>query len=371
VIQDPLPLGQQDSLVVDFAIKALQQHHPRAIMLNLPEVDTVGHWSRKWYAEEGTVYRAFDRSLGRLIDAYKAAGIYEKTLFVITADHGMIQSQHRVLDRVRVEDQIKTTLGSQSIILTNGGGAAGPTMTSIWLKDPANNARMARAIFAQRYDNISAVFYMNRAGGGNRYELAGVEQGSAELVKAYQYLLSTDAGPNGPDIAILLRENARNSGMPEMPGRHGGADWGSQHITLIMSGPGVKIGTSNTPARLVDIAPTIERFLGMAPEARDGLVLADAFQQPHPTDVSAQQQSNTEMNAHVNALTARAQRDVYLAQHGLLPNTIPADEQPPDHWKRRLAVTAAGIGVLGATGAGVKKAVAAVRRQGTNLHWDD
>ncbi|HLJ67718.1 MAG TPA: alkaline phosphatase family protein [Chloroflexota bacterium] len=368
---DPVPLGQQDSLVMDFAIKALQQHRPRAMLLNLPEVDAVGHWSKRWYAEAAIVYRRFDTSLGRLIDAYKSAGIYDRTLFVITADHGMIQSKDRVLDRVSVVDQIKSTLGESSIILTNGGGSAGPTMTSIWLKDPANNARMAKAIFDKRYDNVSAIFYMNRSGGGNRYELAGVENGSADLVKTYRYMLSTAAGPTGPDIAILLRENARNSGMPEMPGRHGGADWGSQHITLIMSGPGVKIGSSNAPARLVDIAPTIERFMGMAPEARDGIVLADAFQRPHPSDVTVQAQQDTKTNVYVNALAARARHDIVLARQGLLPNTIPADEQPPIHWMRRLAVTAAGVGVLGGTGAGLAKAVAAVRRQASRLEWED
>jgi predicted AlkP superfamily pyrophosphatase or phosphodiesterase len=371
LIQDPLPLGQQDSLVVDFAIKALQRHHPRAMMINLPEIDTVGHWSRNWYAEEAIAYRSFDQSLGRLIDAYKSAGIYEKTLFVITADHGMIQSKHRVIDRVAVEDQIRSTLGKESIILTNGGGAAGPTMTSIWLKNPANNARMAKAIFDAHHDNVSAVFYMTQNSAVHAYEMAGCEQGSADLIKTYKYLLSTDAGPTGPDIAILLRENARNSGMPQMPGRHGGADWGSQHITLILSGPGVKAGISNAPARLVDLAPTIERFMGIAPEARDGIVLADAFQQPHPADAAIQKRSDAEMNVHVSALIARAQHDIYLAQRGLLPNALPADEQPVIHWKQRLAATAAGIAVLGGAGVGLAKAVAAVRRQGTSLSWEE
>jgi Type I phosphodiesterase / nucleotide pyrophosphatase len=371
LIQDPLVLGHQDSLVVDFAIKALERGRPRAMMINLPEVDTVGHWSSKWYAEEAGVYRSFDKSLGRLIGAYRAAGIYDKTLFVITADHGMIQSKHRVVDRVAVEDQIRSTLGSQSIILTNGGGAAGPTMTSIWLKSRANNARMAKAIFEAHHDNVSAVFYLTSDGTRYAYKMAGCEQSSAGLVKTYDYLMSTDAGPNGPDVAILLRENARNSGMPEMPGRHGGADWGSQQITLIFSGPGVKIGASNAPARLVDLAPTIERFMGMTPEARDGLVLADAFQQPHPPDVTIQKRSDAEMSLHVSTLMARAQHDISLAQRGLLPNSLPADEQPAIHWKQRLAVTAAGIGVLGATGAGLGKAIAAIRRQGTSLTWEE
>jgi predicted AlkP superfamily pyrophosphatase or phosphodiesterase len=369
--QIPLPLGQENGLVVDFAIRALQRTRPRALLLNLPEVDTVGHWSQKWYAEQATVYKSFDKALGRLIAAYKSAGIYDKTLFVLTADHGMIQSRHRVLDRVAVEDQIRAELGQKSIILTNGGGAAGPTMTAIWLKNPANNARMAKAIFASHHDNVSAVYYMNRANGTNSYELAGCESGSRDLIETYNYLVSTAAGPTGPDIAILLRENARNSGLPEMLGRHGGADWGSQHITLLLSGPGVKSGTSNAPARLVDIAPTIERFMGMTPEARDGLVLADAFQQPMAPDVATQNASSAQLNLHVNALMARAQSDISLAQRGLLPNVIPADEQPVVHWKRRLAVTAACITTLGATGGALAKIIPKIRKDGSTLHWEE
>src|SRR5579875_2265473 len=283
---DRLPLGQSDSLVVTTAIKALKLYKPRGIFLNLSETDTIGHWSHQWKRDEGTLYRAFDKDLGRLEAAYKAAGIYNQTLFVITADHGMIQSKTRVLDHVAVEDQIKSTLGKSSIILTNGGGSAGPTMTSIWLKNPANNARMAKAIWAKHYDNVSAIYYMTHTNGQYAYKMAGCEGATSaatscppELEKTYNYLLSTEAGPTGEDIAILLRENSRNSGLPAMLGRHGGADWGSQHITLMFSGPGVKTGTSNAPARLADIAPTIERFMGIKPDARDGFVLADAFQQ--------------------------------------------------------------------------------------------
>jgi predicted AlkP superfamily pyrophosphatase or phosphodiesterase len=373
VVEDPLPLGQQNSLVVDFAIKALHRDRPRAIMLNLPEVDTVGHWSTKWHLEELQVYQAFDRSLAKLIDAYKTAGIYDKTLFVITADHGMIQSKDRVLDHVAVEDQIKTQLGHSSIILTNGGGSAGPTMTSIWLKDPANNGPMAKAIFDHHYDNVSAIYYMDRSGSQPVYRRAGIEDSNQSLAATYDYLFSTMAGTTGPDIGILLRENARNSGLPQMLGRHGGGDWGSQNVTLIFSGPGVKIGKSNAPARLVDVAPTIERFMGLSPEARDGIVLADAFQNPHPADVTAQKKISPALSIHVNALQARANHDISLETNGELPNFIPADEAPVVHWKRRLAVTIAGVAVLGGTGVGVGVATKAVRKQGggTKLQWEE
>ncbi len=314
LVYDPLPLGQQDSLVMRFAVRALQQYKPRGILLNLPEVDTVGHWSLNWYPEETRLYRSFDSDLGTLIAAYKKAGIYNQTLFVITADHGMIQSQNRVLNKDAVVSFIRGMLGQKSIILTNGGGKGGPTMTSIWLKDPAQNARTATAIFNKHFANASAVYYITHTGGAYAYKMAGCESCSPALKATYDYLLSTEAGPTGEDIAILQRENSRNSGLDRMRGRHGGADWGSQHVTLIMSGPGVSPGVSNHPARLADIAPTIERFMGIVPKARDGIVLADAFTSPNPADVAAQTRMDATLNVYVDALMQRAQQDLAMVR---------------------------------------------------------
>jgi predicted AlkP superfamily pyrophosphatase or phosphodiesterase len=368
LLYDPLPLGQQDMLVMNFAIKSLQLYRPRAMMINLPEVDTIGHWSHQWARDEGILYRAFDRDFARLIAAYKQAGIYNQTLFVVTADHGMIQSRNRVVDRDAVVKLIQSTFGQHSIILTNGGGAAGPTMTSIWLKNPANNRRAAQLIWSKHFDNVSAIFYMQHKGAKYYYDMAGCESCSPDLVKAYRYLQGTEAGPTGEDIAILLRENARNSGLPQMMGRHGGADWGSQHVTLIFSGPGVQTGTSEHPARLTDLAPTIERFMGIAPDARDGIVLADAFQHPNPQDSARQQSFDATMTPYVNALMSRAQSDVKLEAEGKLPNHIPSNEIVI-HWKRRLAVTIAGAVVLLCTAIGLWWAITEVRRQGTGLNW--
>jgi hypothetical protein len=344
LVYDPLPLGEQDSLVMRFGARAVQRYKPRALMLNLPEPDTVGHWSSKWYPEERRLYLQFDRDLGGLVAAYKKAGIYNQTLFVITADHGMIHFHHRVIDRTAIADLLKNQLHVGSILL-NGGGKGGPTMTSIWLKDPAQNQRVAQALWNHHYDNVSAIYYMTNTNGQYAYKMAGCESCSPDLEKTYAYLLSTEAGPTGEDIAILLRENTGNSGLPIMYGRHGGADWGSQHITLILSGPGVKPGVSHHPARIVDIAPTIERFMGIAPKARDGLVLADAFQNPVPSDVTIQTQSDLTQNVYVNALSQRAQSDIKLEAEGKIPNAI-VDHNVTDQTQRHLPLTLAGVIVL-------------------------
>ncbi|MCX5975022.1 MAG: hypothetical protein NTU59_10240, partial [Coprothermobacterota bacterium] len=72
-------------------------------------------------------------------------------------------------------------------------------------------------------------------------------------------------------------------------GAHGEVTWGDQHIPLILAGPGVLQGTSDTPARLVDILPTLSRLIGFPTDGMDGVVLADALRNPDPSDTRRQQ----------------------------------------------------------------------------------
>jgi arylsulfatase A-like enzyme len=46
--------------------------------------------------------------------------------------------------------------------------------------------------------------------------------------------------------------------------------------------------TLDTPARLVDIAPTVVTLLGIEPQKMDGVVLADGLEQATPLQVKAQ-----------------------------------------------------------------------------------
>jgi hypothetical protein len=310
VVSDPVHIGDQDRLALKFAGKTLRLYRPRALMVNVPEPDIVGHHTLHWGHDERILYRSFDRDLGNLLKEYRRARILDQTLFVVVSDHGMMQTNHRFLSRPAVETVMKAQHATPELF--NGGGAAGPTMNAIWITKRALSQRVGTAVARRHFTNASAVFYLRRQSSQYLYHMAACYGCSQSLVRAYRYLVSTMSGPNGPDIVILLRENARTSGFNGMPGRHGGADWASQHITLLLSGPGVKTGTSHHPARLVDMAPTIERLMGIAPNARDGLVLADAFQRPDPRDLARQTASDPTLTWYVDAIVARAHADTVM-----------------------------------------------------------
>ncbi len=69
---------------------------PNLVMINLTSTDSAGHG---WGPHSDMTKRVLEQTdfrVGKIIELYKNAGIFEKTLFVFTADHGMeIQDRNR------------------------------------------------------------------------------------------------------------------------------------------------------------------------------------------------------------------------------------------------------------------------------------
>src|SRR5947209_16744016 len=111
------------------------------------------------------------------------------------------------------------------------------------------------------------------------------------MENANQYLLNTFNGPNGPDVVVLMKENSSLVAGTEdtWKGDHGGAAWNSQHLPLIISGPGVRKGyVSDYPAPLMDIAPTALTLLNVPSTGMQGSVLADALTGPSAAQTATQ-----------------------------------------------------------------------------------
>jgi arylsulfatase A-like enzyme len=69
----------------------------------------------------------------------------------------------------------------------------------------------------------------------------------------------------------------------------------------------VRHDVSHFPAKLVDVAPTVERLLGLpVPPGVDGVVLADALAQPSAAEQSAQQAAQSHRLEDVKALEAHS-----------------------------------------------------------------
>jgi arylsulfatase A-like enzyme len=124
-------------------------------------------------------------------------------------------------------------------------------------------------------------------------------------------LLATFDSASSPDIVLLYDENTiTTSPYYQKIGRkgdHGGASWGAQHIPLVLMGPGIRQAyRSDYPARLVDIAPTVETLLGIAPQHQDGVPLADSMLHPPSWARNEQSGVGARLTGDVRALEQEA-----------------------------------------------------------------
>ncbi len=308
------PRRDPDQVAMEMTLALVREAQPTLLMVNLPQTDGAGHQSGGITAPEvmrGAVQNA-DAQIGRLVALYKSLGLYDETVWVVTSDHGMIPDAHAIPRSVINVAMLQAGLKPQG----KGGDQ------HLWLPDPSRAREVALAIAAQRVPDVHAAFYKVRQGNRYRFELAEPigPKASPQAVAAYQFLADTYACPNGPDVSVFSAENTMWGSKPKAPGsrgRHNTATWGTQHVPLIIAGPGVRTGvTSDYPARLCDIAPTVLSALGIAPRDMDGVVLADAVADPRAWDSQAQANREAELAPLVEALEQQAQAD--LARLGLL-----------------------------------------------------
>src|SRR5436305_10116085 len=91
--------GQQDSLAAQLAMSAFRQVHQRLTIINVPEFDwPLGHLDGgkqdHWLAWK--LMTGLDNDIGMIEDTLRQEHVLRQTLFVVTADHGMLTLDHRI-----------------------------------------------------------------------------------------------------------------------------------------------------------------------------------------------------------------------------------------------------------------------------------
>jgi hypothetical protein len=306
-VPQPLPRGGEDSWAFNYASMVAKHVRPRLLMINLPEMDTWGHWDGpNSPALVGLVHNV-DRGIGQIERTYRQLGIFNRTDFIITADHGMMQS---IPSRNWVP--IENAAAGPGAKIVRGDGESG----AIWLTDPALAQEAAERVVALHPSHVEAVFYRSRVGADYSYVRVSPDSWmvGANVGEAYKSLVETAAGPNGPDVWVLFRENytvVPKNVAGVWRGTHGGPSWKVQHIPLILAGPGIRGGIrSSFPARSIDIAPTIERLLGLPAIHSDGVILGDALQNASKWELQPEASIAPVLKLRVSALEKQSKIDV-------------------------------------------------------------
>ncbi len=247
------------------------------------------------------IVRGADYAIGRIVAEYKRLGLLDRTVFVVTADHGMAANRHIV--------PIHSMYGTVAAHAAPGSldEEFRISMGSVWLRQPSDDRAVASALVAARFPGIETALYKVASGQSWIFspDASTVARLGKEVTQAYLNLADTEACPAGPEVILPYAEDTMGLTIKNRAGwgTHGGFSWGVQHIPLVIAGPGVKHGVSHAPAKLVDVAPTIERLLGLPiPAGVDGVVLADALGDATPAERSLQNTASAQRLPDVRTL---------------------------------------------------------------------
>jgi len=245
------------------------------LALGLSSTDAIGHNFGPYSREIADQMLRLDGMLGEFLDFIDETVGLDRTLVVLTADHGVVQlpEYSRELgedaERLRMGE---VTAGIDALISPDFGGEDWFHSYSYgWLQLDRERAADAgaepRALVAAARDYVASLPYV--AAVFSRDELmsdAWLDSPYADSARRSFY-----ADRSG-DLYVVHRPldlwevgSAANHQSPH--------DY-DQHVPLILMHPAVAAGTRSEPVMLIDLAPTLAALLGVdAPDSLEGTLL--------------------------------------------------------------------------------------------------
>jgi arylsulfatase A-like enzyme len=201
-----------------------------------------------------------DEALGSMIQTLKAQGIYDSTLFVVTAKHGQSPINPLKTNKPGHFADLVATLpdaGSNpgGIAIAHAAacstGACGfvqdDDIALIWLQNQSQTGAVADFLNA----NANALFIDEVMAG-------------TELKLKFN---SPATNSRTPDIIVQPLYGTIYTGSSKKNAEHGGFSFGDTNVGLIVSNPGFHASVLKTPVATSQVAPTILRALGLDPSA--------------------------------------------------------------------------------------------------------
>lgn len=253
------PPQSSDASVTDVAVYLIETQKPHLLMTHLVNVDHWLHQTGPFSAESKAAIENADAQVARLIAAAKKAGIWQQTALVLVSDHGFAASRERLRLGVYLAQRglVKVDERGQ---LTEWKAAVQPMtgLAYVYLKDPADERTRAQVweLFASM---------AGKEGSGIRHvyppeeiaQLGGDPEAALAVgtVEGYEFA----AGYSG-EVFFPARLAAGHGYDPR---------YASMRASLVLYGPGVAAGKLEK-ARLIDVAPTVARWLGLRLERAEG-----------------------------------------------------------------------------------------------------
>jgi predicted AlkP superfamily pyrophosphatase or phosphodiesterase len=244
----------------------IENYKPNLMLIHLVELDSAHHRYGPRSPQALEVTEREDAFIGRIIEATRKAGIFDKSTFFLVSDHGFAAVDRKFNPNVVLVREKLITLDAAGKA-TDWKAAAWPAGGScaIVLRDPSDKETAAK---------VAAIFekYLARSKGPvgrivTRKELDG-------LGAIPEAALMLDAAPGVSFDEKLVGAEIVES--KDYLGTHGHLPSRAElRSALIIYGAGARVGARMALARMIDIAPTAAGLLGLLFTEPEGAAITE------------------------------------------------------------------------------------------------
>jgi predicted AlkP superfamily pyrophosphatase or phosphodiesterase len=262
---DNLVHQTRDDFKAEAASYLVGKYHPNLLLVNFNSLDLAQQRYGLRSAETQAVMALIDRMVRKIVSAVELAKLSDETTFLVVSDHGSSSVQREFRPNVLfakkgllTTDEHGTVKSWRATVQSYDGSAA------VFLKNPKDEAttREVEELFREMdKDSDNPLWRLISQRDAARL---GVDPRAAfYLDAAPRYKISSRA--NGSSVAKTT-EHAAHGYLPSRA---------EMRATLIIAGKGIKTNQKVEYARLIDIAPTVARLLGLEMKSARGRVLSE------------------------------------------------------------------------------------------------
>lgn len=252
------------------AIDTIKRKKPNLLLLHLIDLDDAKHDAGIDSEEAKAAVIRMDKRLGELINAVKEAGLYEQTVFLIIGDHSQMNVRYKV--------RLNKLLQEHNLIYEEDGkwkwrayiqGAGG----TAYLHVKAGDLEAERIVLELLNNALSEEKY------GIEAILYKEELSAYHVAEEYSYMIEAKRGYcfddrlDGSIMEDLKEKNQRYATHGYAPDKPGYLS------NLIIAGADIKQNHDIGTVRMVDIAPTMAKILGVDFPGCDGRALNEIFEE--------------------------------------------------------------------------------------------
>lgn len=252
------------------AVATIEKSFPNLLAINFTSLDLAQRRFGVLSAEAKLAIGLIDALVSKIVTATERAGIGDKTAFLIVSDHGVSKVEHEFRPNVLLAKKGFLTLGGQgninswrAVAVSFGGSAA------VFLKNPQDEttAKAVEELFREvEKDNSDHPLWR-----------ITVRREAARLGADSRATLYLDAAP-----PFQISARATGSTISKTPDRaaHGYLPSRAEmRGAMFISGKAIKSNQRIEYVRLIDVAPTIAKLLGLEMKSARGRVLSEVITQ--------------------------------------------------------------------------------------------